>query len=436
MSIETILLIVVILSGFGLMTARKLSQEIAVPLVAFIAIILAGPNEGLRSLEGGFKEFAKVGLLFTAVAIPAHMLQQSNLFNLLGTKIGAMIGSLNLKFKLDIILLVSVVSVFTTYVMAALFHNTTSILVNSYIIYVLSKAYKLPAVFILSAALIASNLGGFSTKWGDTPNIIESQVWGLKHVDFFREILPVNVLLVFILAFVAYLLTKRMAGNNHNVSRIKLAHSMIKFKTEGRFMSIDNRLVTFGITALLIAVVGPLFFPLYDIPLSALGIIVALLGTPNAGRTKTLYALGIETYFTLISIFVLAQVFGHSAIGIGKLIEGFLQTNTSNIYSVLALSYLGTLSTEAASWASATSPLIFKLFPTHLGAWALGAGICAGSSALITAASAGIILAHQTSTYEKDSRVDFATYIKFGIPFSLFMLLFYAMVLPLYIKLF
>ena len=55
MSIETILLIVVILSGFGLMTARKLSQEVAVPLVAFIAIILAGPDEGLRSLEVGFK---------------------------------------------------------------------------------------------------------------------------------------------------------------------------------------------------------------------------------------------------------------------------------------------------------------------------------------------------------------------------------------------
>lgn len=436
MSIQTILLILVILSGFGLMTARKLSQEVAVPLVAFIAIILAGPTDGLQSLEGGFREFAKVGLLFTAVAIPAHMLQDSNLFNLLGTRIGAMIGSLNLKFKADIVLLVSIISVFTAYIMAALFHNTTSILVNSYLIYVISKAYKLPAVFILSAALIASNLGGFSTRWGDTPNIVESGVWGLKHMDFFREILPVNALLVIILAFVAYFLTKKMVGNNHDISRIRLAHSMIKFRTEGRYMVIDNKLVTFGVLALLTAVLGPLFLPSYEVSLSALGIIVALLGTPNAKRTKTLYALGIETYFTLISIFVLAQVFGHSSIGIGKLIEGILQTNTNSIYPILALSYLGTLSTEAASWATATSPLVFKLFPTHLGAWALGAGICAGSSSLITAASAGIILAHQTSTYEKDSRVDFATYIKFGLPFSLFMLLFYAIILPVYIRLF
>lgn len=436
MSIQTILLILVILTGFGLMTARKLSQEVAIPLVSFIAIILAGPNEGLRSLEGGFKEFAKVGLLFTAVAIPAHMLQESNLFNLLGTRIGAMIGSLNLRFKIDIILLVSVISVFTTYFMAALFHNTTSILVNSYIIYVLSKAYKLPAVFILSAALIASNLGGFSTRWGDTPNIVESQVWGLKHIDFFKEIMPVNILLVFILTLVAYFLTKRMVGKNHSVSRINQAHSMIKFKTEGRFMTVDSKMVTFGITALFIAVLGPLFFPFYEIPLSALGIIIALVGTNNSRRTKTLYALGIETYFTLIAIFVLAQVFGHSAIGIGKLMENFLQTNSGNIYPILALSYLGTLSTEAASWATATSSLIFKLFPTHLGAWALGAGICAGSSSLITAATAGIILAHQTSTYERDSRVDFASYIKFGLPFSLFMLLYYALILPIYIKLF
>lgn len=82
------------------------------------------------------------------------------------------------------------------------------------------------------------------------------------------------------------------------------------------------------------------------------------------------------------------------------------------------------------------SPSIFQIFPSHLGAWALGAGIAAGSSSLITAASAGVILAHQTSTFEKDSRVDFATYIKFGIPFSLLMLLLYAIILPLYMKLF
>ena len=201
-------------------------------------------------------------------------------------------------------------------------------------------------------------------------------------------------------------------------------------------MSVDNRLVLFGILSLAIAIMGPFFFQSYDVSLSAFAIIVALVGTPNNHRTQSLYALGIETYFTLISLFVLAQVFGYSNIGILKYIENFLQTNTNNIYPVLIISYLGTLATGAASWATAVSPSVFQLFPSHLGGWALGAGICAGSSSLITAASAGILLVHQTSTFEKDSRVDFATYIKFGIPFSLFMLLFYAIILPLYMKLF
>lgn len=436
MSIETIFLILVILSGFALMTARKLSQEVAIPLVAFIAVILAGPDEGLRSLEEGFREFARVGLLFTAVAIPAHMLQESHLFSLLGVKLGTMIGNLNLKFRIDIILLISIISVFMSFILAALFHNITSILVGSYIIYALASQYKIPAVFLLSSALVASNLGGFSTRWGDTPNIIESQMWNLNHANFFQEILPINILLVLILSFVAYFLTKKKVGSNNKISRLRMANAMVKFKTEGRDMSIDNRLAFFGITSLLIVVLGPIFSLRYEITLSILGIIIAILGTPNDNRTGNLYALGIGTYFTLISLFVLAQVFGHSSIGIYRHIEGFLQTNINSIYPILAISYLGTLATGAASWAAAIAPLVFKIFPTHLGAWALGAGICAGSSSIITAASAGVILAYQTSAFGKGSKVDFATYIKFGIPFSLFMLLFYSIILPLYIRLF
>jgi hypothetical protein len=60
-------------------------------------------------------------------------------------------------------------------------------------------------------------------------------------------------------------------------------------------------------------------------------------------------------------------------------------------------------------------------------AWALGAGICAGSSSLITAASAGIILAEESQRFnDPDHAITFQRYLAFGLPFSLFMLLFYA----------
>lgn len=434
MSIPTIILIIIILAGFLLMTFRILDQEIAIPLVALMSIILAGPEDGYKSLHNGFAEFSKVALLFTAVAIPAHMLESSNLFNLLGTKIGEFVGFLSLKFKLNTVLIISFISIFFTYILAALFHNTTSILVNSYIIYVISKQYQIPAAFILSGALIASNLGGFSTKWGDTPNIVESSIWKLQHADFFKEILPINVLLLLFLTIIVFLITYFKYGKNYRIKKINLAHSMIRFRTEARFMSLDARLIFFGILSLLIAIIGSMIFPLYEIPLSALAIIIAIIGTQKNKRKHSLYALGIGTYFTLLSIFVLAQVFGRSKIGINNSVENLLKFNNHSIVPILILSYLGTLSTEAASWATAVSPIVYKIFPNHLGAWALGAGICAGSSSLITAASAGIILAHQTSNYEESSKVDFPTYLKIGLPFSLFMLLFYSIVLSIFIK--
>ena len=72
------------------------------------------------------------------------------------------------------------------YIMAALFHNTTSILVSSVIIYVICKSYKLKGLPVLAGATgCVQNLGGFSTRWGDTPNIVEAAQWGLTHIDFF-----------------------------------------------------------------------------------------------------------------------------------------------------------------------------------------------------------------------------------------------------------
>lgn len=89
------------------------------------------------------------------------------------------------------------------------------------------------------------------------------------------------------------------------------------------------------------------------------------------------------------------------------------------------------LATEAASWASAASPLIYSQAPSHLAAWALGSGIFAGSSSLVTAASAGIILTQETKNNPEESRITFGSYVIFGILFSLFMLGYYIMILSL-----
>jgi Na+/H+ antiporter NhaD/arsenite permease-like protein len=89
--------------------------------------------------------------------------------------------------------------------------------------------------------------------------------------------------------------------------------------------------------------------------------------------------------------------------------------------------YFGTMFTEAASWATAVSQPIHQLDASHAAAWALGGGICAGSSSLVTAASAGIILAEESQRFkDPEHAITFRRYLAFGLPFSLFMLLFYA----------
>ena len=98
---------------------------------------------------------------------------------------------------------------------------------------------------------------------------------------------------------------------------------------------------------------------------------------------------------------------------------------------IVITSFFGTLFTEAASWASAAAPIVHKLNNSPQAAWALGAGICAGSSSLVTAASAGIILTNETKDNEKDYKITFSKYIPYGLGISALMVLYYIITLSL-----
>lgn len=429
----TIILILLILTAFVLMTTGKLKQEVAMPLVALGAITLAGSEEGFLALHNGFSEFSRIAILFTAVAVPAHILQRSRILDWVGMWVGEFIGKIYVKTKISINILIPAVSLIMVYVLAALFHNTTSILVSSLVIFVICKSYKIKALPVLAGALVASNLGGFSTRWGDTPNIVEAAQWGLTHSDFFKEILPINmssvVLLIIAVSVWLSILMKRNKGKKN--SKFDIAYAMVKFRNARRNMYLDKRLIRIGVLGLILAIAGPLFFIKYELAFSALAIIVCVLGDYSEHMAETLFALGMETYVTLVSIFVLAQVLAHSSLGIGILIQNWLMKSSMSVWAIASASYLGTLLTEAASWASAAAPLIHSQAPTHLAAWALGAGIFAGSSSLVTAASAGIILTQETKNNPEESRVTFGSYVVFGISFSLFMLGYYITVLTL-----
>jgi len=169
-----------------------------------------------------------------------------------------------------------------------------------------------------------------------------------------------------------------------------------------------------------------LIFPPLDITIGAITIVVAVLLERKKSRYHTLTSLGFDVYLAFAAIFVLAGCVSHSWIG-NTLYQQLISAKAAP-WVIAVTGYFGTTFTEAASWATAVSQSIHQLDPSHAAAWALGGGICAGSSSLVTAASAGIILAEESQRFnDPDHAINFRRYLAFGLPFSLFMLVFYSL---------
>jgi hypothetical protein len=124
----------------------------------------------------------------------------------------------------------------------------------------------------------------------------------------------------------------------------------------------------------------------------------------------------------LAGVFVIGHAVSTSLLGI--LLQQAIEASNGATWAIAVTSYLGTGLTEAASWAAAAAPATHAVAPGNAAAWALGAGICAGSSSILTAASAGVLLWAQSRRFE-GHQVTFAGYLIFGLVASLAMLAFY-----------
>ena len=427
----TLLLVVIIFLAFLYMSRGIIKLEIAMPLVALCSVVLAGPHDGEHAIREGFAGFSRIAVLFTAVAIPAHLLQRARVFDWIGMLVGELMGIAFARFGISLSIMIPITCVGMTYLMAAAFHNTTAILISARLITTICQSYQLRALPVLCGALVASNLGGFSTRWGDTPNITEAMVWGLGHKQFFTEIVPVNLGLMAILSGIICVWFSRASVDLDLGANFNTTYASVRFRTARHNTAIDWRLFFIGIIGLLLAVLVPIFIPSSEIQLSALSIVFCCLADRASDRKETLLALSFETYVTLCSIFVLARILTSSHIGIGEEVKVWLENSGMSTWAIASISYLGTLLTEAASWASAAAPIVYASAPTNVAAWALGAGICAGSSSLVTAASAGVLLISETRHNDVNDQVTFGSYTAFGLGFSLLMLAYFILVLSL-----
>lgn len=428
-----VLMLTLLFTAFFAMTRYEVPLPLAMSLVSLSFLLIQWESAPVV-LRTGFQHYADITVLFTAVAIPAHMIERSQGFKWIAAWLGHQLGKVRLRHpRLTTPLLVSILLI-ATYVTAGLMHNVTSILIMTPVIIRLCASYQVPSRWILSAALIASNLGGFSTRWGDTPNIIESATWGLQAAHFMREVLPANLIVLAMLIIVATLLTRvgisqrsRAAGATQvPFYTLQVAQTAADWKKAKSDLAIDRRLLSIGLVLLAFFIILHVTFTKLAIAIGAVTIVTAVLLERKSERYHTLTSLGFDVYLAFAAIFVLAGCVSHSWIG-NTLYQQLIAAKAAP-WVIAVTGYFGTTFTEAASWATAVSHSIQQLDPSHAAAWALGGGICAGSSSLVTAASAGIILAEESQRFnDPEHAINFRRYLAFGLPFSLFMLLFYSL---------
>jgi Na+/H+ antiporter NhaD/arsenite permease-like protein len=428
-----LLMLALLFGAFFAMTVYNVPLPLAMASVAAAFLVLQ-LEHAVTILRCAFEHYADITILFTAVAIPAHMIERSQGFRWAAAHIGHQLGKVRLTSpRLSMPLLV-VVSLVVTYVAAGLLHNVTSILIMTPIIIRLCASYQVPSRWILCAALVASNLGGFSTKWGDTPNIIESRTWGLTAGDFMREVLPANLIVLAVLTAVTVLLTRRSMSRRTATAAptdvppaytVQIAKTAVEWKKAQADLAIDYRLLSVGIFTIAAFIALHVIFPKYEIAFGAGAILFAVLMERPRDRFHTLKSLGFDVYLAFAAIFILAGCVSNS--WIGMVLNDMIRSGGGKPWMIAITGYFGTTFTEAASWATAVSADIHSASSSHAAAWALGGGICAGSSSLVTAASAGIILAEESERFRDPEHViTFRRYLPFGLAFSIFMLVFYA----------
>lgn len=439
----SMLFIVLLLATFVAMTAFGAPIPLAMSVLACAFLALSWQQAEIIA-HNGFRNFAEIAIIFTAVAIPAHMIERSRGFEWVAAILGEHFGRLRLNSpRLALPLLVGLLLA-VTFVLAGLMHNITSMLIMTPIIIRLCDSYGVPSRWILCASLIASNLGGFSTKWGDTPNIVEAREWGLQAGDFFREILPPNLVVMAVLILTAYFLTRTAlarasaAGKNvgHSISGARPGETLLTamgaagWEDEQTNITVDRRVFAIGAVVLVGFILSHVIWHELSIALGGVAILTAVLLERPRDREHTLKSLGFDVYITFAAIFMIAGCIKNSWIGFN--LQAQIEALHFAPWAITGTGYFGTMFTEAGSWVSAVAEEIAAGDLSHRSAWALGAGICGGSSSILTAASAGIILWEQSARY-KEHAVTFRSYLPFGLGFSVFMLVFYSLYFTLFV---
>jgi Na+/H+ antiporter NhaD/arsenite permease-like protein len=287
-----------------------------------------------------------------------------------------------------------------------------------------------PAPFVIGE-LISSNLGGGSSMIGDFPNMLIASESGRSFQDFLFCMMPPCL---FLLGVTIWYMKRRAPQETGAAAAAALAE--INSRPEAPLAKGRMSLVFVIQNAALIAFpfCAVLGIPPATVALAG-GFLILLLWNRAAGRLLVKGGFADIIFFS--GLFVLAGC--AEASGLVDIVASWLVDVSGGGARLLALLLMWTAALATAFLSAIPATALFVPIVSGLGVcephgllwWALCLGLCAGSSATLTGATAGPVALTRMETFMKDEAaagtepgLSFVSYARAGVPLALIFLLF------------
>ena len=321
-----------------------------------------------------------------------------------------------------------------TYTLSLTVNNLTTIMIMIPLSLVVTERMGMDPIPLVLGEVVASNLGGASTMVGDFPNMLLAADLGLPFRDFLTYLAPVCLLQLGIL--IAYLQRAYPVGE----SRRRASSETESPEKWDRAMAFRGKLILGGVLVGFI-VGGELgVSPVY---VAAAGVLWVI-AWARLPMSKIVERVGIDNVAFFVCLFIMVGAI--SAAGtfdsLGHHLKSLLQR--SPVVGVITLACAAAVLTAFFNAGPTTALLIHMLlagaWPAELTLgpanqvvwWALSLGVCAGSSATLTGATAGPIAASILEQQGKE--LNFRRFAETGIPLMTLFLVVSSLYLTLLIR--
>jgi len=391
MSIETIGLIIFIITYIGIIFTRLPKVNIDRPSAAFtgaVAMIVFG----IISFDNAIKaiDFNTITLLLGMMII-VSTLKFEGFFSLIASKTISYSHSRN---KLLIII------VFITGIASAFLVNDAVVLLFTPIIISICRKTKLNPIPYLIAEILSSNIGSTMTITGNPQNMLIGISSNISYLDFLIKLLPISIIGMIIIVFIVKLFYRKHFNDK----------SILEFETDYKY---DFKKMRISVLIFLLVIIGFFFGKILSLSIP----IIALIGASLIllfGKAKPSSVIKDVDWVLLLffaSLFILV-----SSIQSLGLLDSFINIELNeNLSSIIGLHSLSLVMSQILSNVPYTvlmTPLMDVLNNENL--WlALASSATLAGNATIIGAMANLIVIE--SAEKENVKISFWEFFKIGI---------------------